>query len=256
MGTTTAEGQGSWVMRGTTRNSLTVGYRDERGAGHLVAADDAVSVDFERGRPVRAIPSYRGQAHTPGRYWAATSKVLLEYESFLECQWLTLLDFDPSVMALATQILELHGRDGDGSWRHVPDIWVRRADGSVHVVDVKNPRHLDRQDVRRQAARTQAACRRLGWEHALVGAPEQPKAANVAWLAGYRRPLRAGREMVPLLLKAARRPVPLEELARAARPMELARPVLFHLLWQGQLMCDLNAPLAASTLVVRAAVAR
>jgi hypothetical protein len=60
----------------------------------------------------------------------------------LESKWLTLLDFDPAVVAFATQSLEFDGVDGRGSWCHVPDVFARRADGSGWLLDVKNPQHL------------------------------------------------------------------------------------------------------------------
>jgi hypothetical protein len=65
-------------------------------------------------------PGYR-QRHTPGRYWSATTGQLVEYESYLESKWLTLLDFDPAVVAFASQPLEFDGVDGQGAWSHIPD---------------------------------------------------------------------------------------------------------------------------------------
>lgn len=39
---------------------------------------------FENGRMARNIPAYRDIAHTPGRYWVATTGELVEFESHLE----------------------------------------------------------------------------------------------------------------------------------------------------------------------------
>jgi hypothetical protein len=198
---------------------------------------------------VRAPASHPGQRHTPGWYWSATTGDLLASESFLERQWLTLLDFDHRVVAMSTQPLELHGADGDGRWRHVPDVFTRRSDGSVRVVDVKNPTRLGRPEVVRQAARTGAACRVLGWEYAMVGAPPQQRYVNISWLAGYRRPLRAGLDVVEEILAGAAESVRLADLHQAAGSPELALPVVFHLLWHGRLVCDLDQPLLETSIV-------
>jgi hypothetical protein len=74
-----------------------VRYIDAGGDEHYVGLAEAASVPFENGRTARNIPAYRDIAHTPGRYWAATTGELVEFESHLEEKWLTMLDFDASV---------------------------------------------------------------------------------------------------------------------------------------------------------------
>jgi hypothetical protein len=59
-----------------------VGWRDDRGE-HRRSLEDAVSVAFEEGRPVRGFPSYRGQRHFPGLYWSATTGGHVGFESWL-----------------------------------------------------------------------------------------------------------------------------------------------------------------------------
>src|SRR5438045_3308201 len=58
--------------------------------------------------PASSQPGCNGQGHTPGE--------LVEYESHVESKWLTLLDFDPAVVAFATQPSEFDGVDGRGAW--------------------------------------------------------------------------------------------------------------------------------------------
>lgn len=226
-----------------------VRYLDAGGVDRLVTAEQVGEGAFETCPPVRTIPAYHGQKHTPGRYWSATASGLLAYESFLECQWLTLLDFDVTVTAIATQALELHGNDTDGKWRHVPDIFTRRSDGSVLVVDVKNPHRRHDPAVVRQAERTAVACGRLGWAYEMVTVPPRQRYATIAWLAGYRRPLRATASLVTPVLSSAADPVRLADLLAATGAPELARPVVFHLLWHHRLLCDLDTPLREHTLV-------
>ncbi|MEV5568057.1 hypothetical protein AB0L54_35170, partial [Streptomyces sp. NPDC052196] len=116
--------------------------------------DQASEVAFEHCRPIRRIPHYIGQHHTPGWFWSATTRTLLGYESYLESQWLTLYDFDQDVIGISTQSLILDGLGVGEVWAHTPDIFCRRADGTAMLVDVKNPRLLDHPDVLVQTRRT------------------------------------------------------------------------------------------------------
>lgn len=224
-------------------------YRDLRGREYIVGPAEAREVVFEDCAPIRVIPHYRGSHHTPGEYWSETGGRLIAYESFLECQWMMLLDFAPTVVAFGGQPFEVSAVDSHGSWRHTPDIFARRVDGSAVVWDVKNPRHLRRPEVIQQAERTRVVCDLVGWDYRLVGQPDAQRLANVSWLHGYRRPLHAGVELVPRLLALAQQPVSIAELLSYLSNPVLARPVLFHLLWHGQLVCDLHAPLREVTLV-------
>jgi hypothetical protein len=61
----------------------------------------------------RSIPAYRDSAHTPGRYWTATTGELVEFETHLE-EWLTMLDFDIGVTGFSSQPMELEAADEDG----------------------------------------------------------------------------------------------------------------------------------------------
>ncbi|MFC6088099.1 TnsA-like heteromeric transposase endonuclease subunit [Saccharothrix lopnurensis] len=228
---------------------LRIRYIDQHFVEHAVAADAAAGIAFERSRMVRRIPSYPGQKHTPGRYWSATLGHLIEFESWLECQWLTVLDFDPQVVGMASQPLEFDGADPDGAWRHVPDIFVRLADGSARLVDVKNPDHHDRDDVQRQARRTRAACADLGWGYQFVGAIEAQRWRNISWLSAYRRPLHGGIDLIPRILALTTRPVTLAELLSFLDESAIVLPVIFHLCWRGQLVFDLDAPMRQNTVL-------
>jgi hypothetical protein len=50
-----------------------VRYVDADGDEHYAGLAEAAAVPFENGRMARNIPAYRDIAHTPGRYWAATT---------------------------------------------------------------------------------------------------------------------------------------------------------------------------------------
>jgi len=233
-----------------------VRYIDRDGKEHLTPLDQAAAVPFEDGRMARRVPSYRGQRHTPGRYWSATTGQLLEYESYLESKWLTLLDFDPAVVGYAVQPLEFDGVDGRGAWRHVPDVFARRDDGSGWLLDVKDPNRLGLSTVTLQRQRTARVCARLGWDYQMVGEPAEQRWANVSWLSGYRRPPNLGAEWMPRLVGLAGRPVEIGDLLGFMEYPDIARAVLFHLCWKQRIVFDLDAPLRESTLVVAGEVAR
>lgn len=235
--------------RDRTRGLAMVRYIDVHGDEHYVGLAEAASVPFENGRMARNIPAYRDSAHTPGRYWAATTGELVEFESHLEEKWLTLLDFDTGITGFSSQPMELESADEHGPWHHVPDLFARRGDGSALLLDVKNPARLDDEPVRLQAARTAALCEQLGWDYEMVGEPPAQRWANVFELSGKRRPLYLGQDLVPRLLELAAEPVPVGDLLSFVTPEDLARGVLLHLCWRQAITFDLDQPLRESTLV-------
>lgn len=228
---------------------IAVFYREPDGTEQIIPLARASEVPFEHCLPARTIPHYIGSRHTPGDYWSATTGRLVGYESWLESKWMTLLDFDPDVTAFVGQPLTFDGVDGEGPWKHTPDLFARRADGSVLLLDVKNPTKLDHLDVQQQARRTRAACEQLGWDYGLVGEPDIQLWATVSWLAGFRRPLYAGQQYLPRLLALTENTVPIGEVCAFADIPELARSALFHLCWQQRIVFDLTQPLRESTLI-------
>lgn len=224
-------------------------YYDPEGTERLVPVSKAGEIPFEDCRPARAIPSYAGQRHTPGTYWSACGDRHVPYESFLEAQWMKMLDHDPAVADFTSQPFTLEGADEHGRWSHTPDLFVRRADASVLILDVKNPLQAAKPKVVLQAARTEAACRLAGWDYRMVGEVDPQRWANVEWLAGYRRPLLGTAHLVQPLLALAARPVAIADLVSFQAAPELARPVVYHLLWHHELVCDLDQPLRDHTRV-------
>ncbi|MDX2962029.1 TnsA-like heteromeric transposase endonuclease subunit [Streptomyces acidiscabies] len=233
-----------------------VRYADSAGHQHLVRLEEAADVPFEDGRMVRAIPSHRDQGHMPGQYWVAKWGDFAEYESVLESRWLTLLDFDPQVTAFVTQPLEFVAIDARGAWQHTPDVFVRHRDGSVLLLDVKNPELRDDPDVLLQEERTRRTCERLDWDYAMVSEPSEQRWVNVDLLSSARRPLHLGADLVPRLLELAREPVEIGELIRFMEYPDLARAVLYHLMWHQRIVTDLDRPLRDTTLVKTAAEAQ
>ena len=102
-----------------------IAYVDAESGARRLALIDAWSVPFEECLPVRGFPSYKGQRNRVGRWWTATTGSLVGYESWLERDWLMLLDFDPDVVGIAAQPfwLLLWTTPEGKSCSHAPDFF-------------------------------------------------------------------------------------------------------------------------------------
>jgi hypothetical protein len=215
-------------------------------AGGLL--EDLAGAAFEHSRPIRSIPSYRGQRNFPGLYFAACSGRHVGFESWLERDEAMALDFDPRVVAFAAQPFRLRWEERPGRPRHTPDFFARRDDGVGVVIDC---RPVDRigPDDREVFAATELACRSVGWEFRLVSGHDPVWLGNVRWLAGYRQ-ARFRREPAVLELVAAfAQPAPLVATAALVGDPIAVLPVAYHLLWAGRLQADLTQRLDGSSLV-------
>jgi TnsA-like endonuclease N terminal len=212
---------------------------------------EAADVGFEAVAAVREFPSYRGQRHFPGWYYATTMDAHVGFESWLERDHAILLDFDPQVTGFASQPLWLTWRDArEGQERsHAPDFFARLADGTGLVVDCRPVGRRDERSLESFAAMRQA-CEAAGWAYRLVGELDPVRAANLRWLAGYRH-RRYGEPPGAAEAVAAAFTVPgplVAQAASAGDPVEVL-PRVFHLLWRGRLAADLSRPLGDRTLV-------
>ena len=132
---------------------------------------DCVATRFEDAAPVRPFRWSRGERHFPDWYWSATTGQHVGFESWLERDRLLLTDFDPDVVGMASQPFWLHWRDGTRERRHAPDYFLRRADGSAVVVDVRADERIEPKDTEAFEV-TRLACGQAGWEFERVGVPE------------------------------------------------------------------------------------
>jgi len=225
----------SWVDAGGQRKSAGLGA--------------AAGVAFEDVLPAREFLSYRGQRHFPGLWWLATTGRHVGYESWLERDHVMALDFDCGVTGVSSQPFTLSWGGSGRKVSHTPDYFARLADGSGVVVDVRPADRVGPDDAAKFEA-TAAACALAGcWSFRLVHELEPVLAANIRWLSGYRHPRHADPVLGPLLLRAFAGGAPLlAGVSQAADPLR-GLPVLFHLLWRGELAAGLGVPLGDGTLV-------
>ncbi|KPC85466.1 hypothetical protein ADL35_14795 [Streptomyces sp. NRRL WC-3753] len=198
---------------------------------------DCATARFEDAVPVRPFRWSRGGLHFPGWYWAATTGQHVGFESWLERDRLMLMDFDPTMVGMASQPFWLHWHDGSRERRHAPDFFVRRVDGSAVVVDVRAddwiaPRDSEAFEV------TRRACAEVGWGFERVGVPEAVLLANMRWLSRYRHPRYRQGPVAARLIEVLSQPKPLMASVDAAGDRLATLPVLFHLLWRQELSAD------------------
>lgn len=211
---------------------------------------------LEDGRPAREFRWTKGQRHNPGWWWSATSGAHVGYESWLERDVVMMLDFDPEVVGIVSQPFWLVWHDGRRLRRHCPDYFARRSDGTAIVVDVRADDRIEPKDAEGFTA-MEVACAQAGWRFRRVGEPGAVVTANVRWLSRYRHPRCLGAAGVgESLLAAFEQPRVLWEGATAVGDRMAVLPVLFHLLWHGDLATDLTTRLGPSALVYRARVGR
>lgn len=211
----------------------------------------AVAFDLDCS-PIRGFPSFRGQSNYPGLWWFSKTREHIGYESWVERDHLMALDADPAVIGVASQPFRLHWGDGR---HHVPDYFVRLSDGSARVLDVRSDNRISEADAE-LFDRSDQACRSLGWTYRRVGEADPVVTANLRWLSGYRHP-RVYRPAVAAALQAAFDSArPLMAGVRSVGEAIMVLPVLFHLLWHGQLGVDLCGAVLAEDSIVGPALSR
>nr|WSX74384.1 TnsA-like heteromeric transposase endonuclease subunit [Streptomyces sp. NBC_00899]WSX75768.1 TnsA-like heteromeric transposase endonuclease subunit [Streptomyces sp. NBC_00899] len=204
---------------------------------------------FELALPVRPFASFKEQKNFTGEYWAATSRTYVGYESWVERDAAMALDFDPAVVALASQPFRLAWTDGERERRHTPDYFARLLDGTGVVVDVR-PENLVDEATAEVFAFTARVCEEVGWQFRYVGDLNQPYRANLRWLARYRHRRCHRAPAADRLREVFVDPLPLLAGAEQVGDRLAVLPVLYHLLWRHELTADLvTAPLGTDTVV-------
>ena len=227
-----------------------VEYRLGDGVRQRAGLTGCARVRLEDAAAVREFHFGKGLRSFAGWWWLATTGRHVGYESFCERDRLMLLDFDPGVTGVAAQPLCLYWRDAAGrTRRHVPDFFARRGDGRGVVIDVRPDDRIPERDAEVFAV-TARACVIAGWEFRRLGEADRVLAANVRWLSRYRHPRCADAAVAGALMEAFAAGAPLFAGAAPAGDRLKVLPVLFHLMWRGDLAADLACgPLGPATLV-------
>lgn len=215
----------------------------------------AGSITFERAVPVRKPTSYQGQWNKPGYYFMSSIGDLVSYESRFEMSHLMLLDRDPTVTAICSQPFRVHWRDLGGQARtHVPDFFVRRHDGSADVIDVKGSARAGTPANALVFGVTARACEAAGFGFHVANDIPGVVLENVRWLSAYRHVPQQADTIGAHVLAAVSGAVGLAGVIDQAAASSGAHPlrvkaVVFSLLWEGNLVCNLSIPLSSHTLL-------
>jgi hypothetical protein len=205
---------------------------------------------FEDALPARPFRFEKGLRSFAGWWYFSTTGTHVGFESWLERDHLMLLDFDPDIRAVASQPFWLRWEDEQGvGRRHAPDFFARRRDGTGVVVDVRPDDRIPDRDAETFAV-TAEACGLAGWEFRRLGEIDRVLVANVRWLSRYRHPRCLAPDVGSALLEVFAGGGELFVGAALVGERLRVLPVLFGLMWRGQLVADLaGGPLGASTVV-------
>src|SRR5215211_1135296 len=171
-----------------TAPSFEVVFIDETGTQRREPLSACWDVPFERAKPSRSFPSFKGQKNFPGLWWSATMGEHVGYESWVERDVAMLLDFDPEIVGFSAQPFWLLWSGEEGERKHAPDFFARRTDGTGVVIDVRPDDRVDpeaargvrggRQRVQRSrlgvSTHRRATCRLDGQRALACGLPEPP----------------------------------------------------------------------------------
>ena len=198
---------------------------------------------------MRRFAPRQGQRHLSGLWWSATAGGHVGFESWLERDLLLALDFDTTVVAIASLPFWLSWSDDTGqAVRHARGL-LRAPGGRVRGRGGLPASGTAPAARRREVRRDSEACESLGWEYRLLGAPAPVVTANLRWLAGYRHPRHRLPAAAAALMGVFAAPRSLMVAAEQVDDPVEVLPVLYHLLWWQELVADLCAPLRARTVV-------
>ncbi|GAC1367998.1 MAG: TnsA-like heteromeric transposase endonuclease subunit [Pseudarthrobacter sp.] len=206
--------------------------------GHLA---DCWMIPFENSVPIRRLTAFKGQRNFAGLWWCATNHRHVGFESWCERDNLMLLDFDRDVVGFSSQPFRIVLPDSLPQISHVPDYFVRLADGSAAVIDVRPDNRVTPADQDIFQA-TEDLCATVGWAYRRLGGLPAVLLANLRWLSGYRHPrcFRASTAVKLLDRLAVDGPMPIRSLTAATGdPVTILAP-LFHLLWTHRIGTDLK----------------
>lgn len=216
--------------------------------------------DWAKGAPcVRSLAPARRPAagamsrHAPIHMACQTTGTFLILESGLEHELARELDRDPSVVWIAAQPALITFADGA---RHVPDLVAEHADGRVVIWDAR-PADRRGEDFYRTADLTREACHAVGWEYELFDTAATTRRLNLVWLTCFRRrpewPHHAAKVR---LLERAAEIVTIGELMALDEGDGHLIATMWHLLWTGDLVVDLDERITLSSEVSLPEVAR
>lgn len=227
----------------------TISVRRADGTEHECGVRNASDQLLRSALPWRTFRWYFGQRHYSGKYWAATMRQSLIYESRLEQANLLLADFDPDITHMVSQPFLMRAVVDGRLRRHIPDFLFFRRTG-ITVVDVKPADYLDEPRVVATFAWVRRVVEDRGWTFEIASEPDRIRLANVRFLAGFRNPTGISTEILAALSGHALVGRTLaESTALIDAPAPCVRAALFHKLWRHDVSVDLSRSLSSRSVL-------
>lgn len=121
-------------------------------------------IPFENSLPTRRLTAFKEQRNFAGLWWWATNQRHVGFESWCERDNLMLLDFDPNVAGFSSQPFRITLPPSLPQSSHVPAYFIRLADGSAAVIDVRPDNRVTPADQEIFQA-TANLCATVGWAY-------------------------------------------------------------------------------------------
>lgn len=203
---------------------------------------DVARVPFERCAPVRSFPSWPHKRHYSGHHWLQRLDMHVPFESLAERTFLLELDRWPVVAGVSSQPMWI-------AWpragrKHAPDFFVRLADCTGFVVDVRPLERIDDR-AREQFDRTARFCQAAGLRYGVYSPESLARDANLRFLMRYRDPKWRDPRALASLPRGAHL---VGDLVDHLSELETPAAAVYHLIWAGELIVDLGAPLTMRTM--------
>lgn len=203
--------------------------------------------------PVRRPTSTAKSRHAPVRTCSYTTNTVLHLESGLELDLVRAVDRLAEVQWIVPQpvLLRFDHRRGKRKVWHVPDLLTVDRAGAITLWDVKAEASRN-ETFLLQASLTAGACEHVGWGYLLFDQLPGVARINLMWLHNYRRPQPWYPAAVEEFMTLAEGGVTVGAIVEADPGAGLLTSAMWHLIWTGDLVCDLTTAIDLRT-VLRAA---
>jgi hypothetical protein len=202
-------------------------------------------------RSVRTPHSKANSRHVPVYAYSTTTGEHIRLESGLEHDLLRELDRRRDVTWLVSQPMRLRlpAKRARRRMEHTPDLLSVDSEGVVTVWDVRAARRQD-EDFRIKSQLTASACPTMGWHYEVFAGLTRVRRANLMWLHGFRREPADYATTLGMLLRDTR----ISTIGAVLDGDDKGRQFtacMWHAVWRGDLLCDLDRQLSRSTSVSR-----
>lgn len=209
-----------------------------------IDAADVGSVPFEDCEPVRDFPTWPGKQHYSGLLYMQGVQAHVGFESLAERSFLIELDRREDLGSVTSQPMWIRWL-GDDPGSHAPDFFVRFADGSRMVVDVRPLQRIDA-SARAVFDRTAVLCADFGWRYVVYSEDSLIRDANIRFLMRFREPSWSVDGTAQVLSGFAGT---IKEAAKGLGGGQEGLGRCYALIWSHRLDADLEQPLSLKTLV-------